>query len=204
MVDRLLGDDVRCLQAYVVGACVEIPQVEGVVAAGDLDADPMPPQKGVAGGTLELDQRGVGPVPTGRSNDDQARGRWEPALLKRIAITLGLESTATQFPQMLGYARREIRLGLIGERRHVRLIAAFGVGCFRGQVQQGAVGKPEVERVREGGRVSHVYGDLAEEFQWRGPDDGVIIDGEAVDGHAYVCGAFLGDRRVFGQFVGLP
>lgn len=56
MVDGLLSDDVRSLQTYIVGTRVEVPQVERVVAAGYLNTDPMPLQKGVAGGAPELDR----------------------------------------------------------------------------------------------------------------------------------------------------
>ena len=56
MVDCLPGNDVRRLQADVVGARVEVPQEVGEVAAGNLDPDAGPLQEDVAGGPPELDQ----------------------------------------------------------------------------------------------------------------------------------------------------
>jgi len=56
VVDGLVGDDVGRFEADVVGAGVEISQVEGIVATGDFDADTMSLEEGVACAAPELDE----------------------------------------------------------------------------------------------------------------------------------------------------
>ena len=56
VVDRLVGGHLRRLQADVVGAGVQVPQVQGIVAAGYLDPNPVPFQENIARGAPELDQ----------------------------------------------------------------------------------------------------------------------------------------------------
>ncbi len=82
-----------------------------------------------------------------------------------------------------------------------RLVAPGEILLLGGQVGEGAIRVAIVQRIGEGRTVANLVRDLAEQFQRRAPDHGVLVDPQEAQRHKHGLLALLGNAEVVLEFL---